>query len=102
MSPCAYGWDDLAEKAEAEHLTEETETEFAYQKRFFWPAASRSLILARLLDLNRRLAAEESAEADHASTSGAGLTIRPPKRKGARQLEADLGGGKQFDFDLGD
>jgi hypothetical protein len=35
MSPCAYGWDDLAEKAEAEHLTEETETEFAYQKRFF-------------------------------------------------------------------
>ena len=51
MSPCAYGWDDLAEEAEAEHLTEETETEFAYQKRFFWPAAFCGLILARLLDL---------------------------------------------------
>jgi hypothetical protein len=56
----AYGWDDLAEIAEARFLTEADEPEYAYQGRLFWPAPFRDQVLARLLDLNRERAAEEA------------------------------------------
>ena len=48
----AYGWDDLADAANPVFLTEETETEFTYQGRLFWPSDFRDEVLARLLDLN--------------------------------------------------
>jgi len=56
----AYGWHDLAERAQPEHLTPDTEYEYAYQGRLFWPAAFRDEVLARLLDLNRERAAQEA------------------------------------------
>lgn len=56
----AYGWDDLAEIAEARFLTEADEPEYAYQGRLFWPAPFRDQVLARLLDLNRERAAQEA------------------------------------------
>lgn len=57
----AYGWDDLAERAAPEFLTDETEPDHRYQGRLFWPAEFRDKVLARLLDLNRARAAEERA-----------------------------------------
>jgi hypothetical protein len=56
-----YGWDDLADTAAAEHLTEDTEKDYRYQGRLFWPASFRDEVLARLLDLNAQRAAEERA-----------------------------------------
>lgn len=55
----AYGWDDLADRAAPEFLTEESEPDHRYQGRLFWPAPFRDEVLARLLDLNRARAAEE-------------------------------------------
>ena len=55
----AYGWDDLADAAAAEFLTEATEVDHRYQGRLFWPAPFRDAVLARLLDLNRARAEEE-------------------------------------------
>lgn len=55
----AYGWDDLAERAAPQFLTEESENDHRYQNRLFWPAPFRDEVLARLLDLNRSRAAEE-------------------------------------------
>ncbi len=55
----AYGWDDLAARAAPEFLTEETEPDYRYQNRLFWPAPFREEVLARLLDLNRARAEEE-------------------------------------------
>lgn len=57
----AYGWNDLADAAAPEFLTEETEPDHRYQGRLFWPAPFRDKVLARLLDLNAELAAEERA-----------------------------------------
>ena len=67
----AYGWDDLADMAHdtspdgaaPRFLHQTDEPEFAYQKRYHWPAWFRDNVLARLLELNRTRAAEES-EAD--------------------------------------
>jgi hypothetical protein len=59
----AYGWDDLANEAAPDFLREDNETEFTYQNRLFWPAPFRDEVLARLLDLNRRRAAEEAGAA---------------------------------------
>lgn len=93
----AYGWDDLAEAANAVFLTEETETEFTYQGRLFWPSDFRDEVLARLLDLNRaRHAAEANdgiaiATAPDAPHSGA----QPGKRP--RQSTLDIGDGPLFD-----
>ena len=64
----AYGWDDLADMAldtspdgAAPHFLHQTdEPEFAYQKRYHWPAWFRDNVLARLLELNRTRTAEES------------------------------------------
>ena len=55
----AYGWDDLADRAAPEFLTEDTEDDHAYQGRLFWPAAFRDEVLARLLKLNAERAEAE-------------------------------------------
>jgi hypothetical protein len=57
----AYGWDDLADTAAPEYLTEDTEQDHRYQGRLFWPAPFRDEVLARLLNLNRARAEEERA-----------------------------------------
>ena len=57
----AYGWDDLADTAAPEFLTEDTEQDHRYQGRLFWPAPFRDEVLARLLALNAERAAEEAA-----------------------------------------
>lgn len=93
----AYGWDDLADAANPVFLTEETETEFTYQGRLFWPSDFRDEVLARLLDLNRaRHAAEANAgiaiaTAPDAPHSGATDRIR------ARQMDFGLDAGPLFD-----
>jgi hypothetical protein len=97
----AYGWDDLLANSNPIYLDDSNESEFAYQGRLFWPAAFRDRVLARLLDLNRVRAAEEQTEALEDGTRAA-PAVTGPKRKGAKQLGLDLGGEKQFDFDLGD
>lgn len=67
----AYGWDDLADLAQdtseggaaPRFLHRTDEPEYAYQKRYHWPAWFRDKVLARLLELNRARAAEEALEA---------------------------------------
>jgi hypothetical protein len=46
----AYGWHDLAERAEPQFLDETNEDDQKYQGRLFWPAEFRDEVLARLLD----------------------------------------------------
>lgn len=93
----AYGWDDLADAANPVFLTEETETEFTYQGRLFWPSDFRDEVLARLLDLNR---------ARHAAEANAGLAIATAPdaphsaatdRIRARQMDFGLDAGPLFD-----
>lgn len=61
----AYGWDDLAARAQAEWLAEHNEDDHKYQGRYFWPAAFRDEVLARLLALNvERAEAEKKAQAE--------------------------------------
>jgi hypothetical protein len=55
----AYGWDDLAERAEPIFLDETNEDDHTYQGRLFWPSAFRDEVLARLLALNAERHAEE-------------------------------------------
>jgi hypothetical protein len=55
----AYGWEDLAERAEPVFLDEDDEPEFAYQGRLSWPSDFRDEVLARLLELNAARHAEE-------------------------------------------
>ena len=55
----AYGWLDLAERAEPIHLDETNEDDHAYQGRLFWPSDFRDEVLARLLALNAERHAEE-------------------------------------------
>jgi hypothetical protein len=55
----AYGWHDLAERAEPIFLDETNEDDHTYQGRLFWPAAFRDEVLARLLALNAERHAEE-------------------------------------------
>jgi hypothetical protein len=57
----AYEWDDLADTAGPELLTEETEFDHRYQKSLFWPTPFPDQVLARLLALNAERAAEERA-----------------------------------------
>jgi hypothetical protein len=89
----AYGWDDLAETADPVFLTEETETEFTYQGRLFWPSDFRDEVLARLLDLNR---------ARHAAEANEGIAIAtapdaPHSAARPKQTALDLGAGPLFD-----
>jgi hypothetical protein len=53
----AYGWDDLAERAEPCFLDESNEDDHKYQGRLFWPTEFRDEVLARLLALNAERAA---------------------------------------------
>jgi hypothetical protein len=55
----AYGWDDLAERAEPTFLDETNEGDHTYQGRLFWPSPLRDEVLARLLALNAQRHAEE-------------------------------------------
>jgi hypothetical protein len=55
----AYGWNDLADRAQTEFLTEETEDDHTYQRRLFWPSDFRDEVLARLLTLNAERHEEE-------------------------------------------
>ena len=79
----AYGWDDLADAADPVFLTEETETEFTYQGRLFWPSDFRDEVLARLLDLNR---ARHAAEAD----AGVALATAPDAPHSATRAQLAL------------
>jgi hypothetical protein len=74
----AYGWDDLAERAEPQFLDETNEDDHKYQGRLFWPAEFRDEVLARLLALNaERAAAERENES---------LAPRPRTKKVAKGL----------------
>lgn len=93
----AYGWDDLADAANPVFLTEETEAEFTYQGRLFWPSDFRDEVLARLLDLNR---------ARHAAEANAGIAIATAPdaphsaatdRIRERQMDFGLDAGPLFD-----
>lgn len=56
----AYGWHDLADEVRPQFLTEETEEDYSYQNRYFWPAEQREEVLSRLLALNAERHAEEA------------------------------------------
>ena len=93
----AYGWDDLAEAANPVFLTEETETEFTYQGRLFWPSDFRDEVLARLLDLNRtRHAAEANAGIAIATAPDAPHSAATDRIR-ARQIDFGLDAGPLFD-----
>jgi hypothetical protein len=55
----AYGWDDLADRAEPIFLDGTNEDEHTYQGRLFWPSDFRDEVLARLLALNAKRHDEE-------------------------------------------
>ncbi len=55
----AYGWHDLAARAEPRFLNEDSEDDHTYQGRLFWPSDFRDEVLARLLALNAERHAEE-------------------------------------------
>jgi hypothetical protein len=55
----AYGWHDLAARAEPRFLDETSEDDHTYQGRLFWPSDFRDEVLARLLTLNADRHAEE-------------------------------------------
>jgi hypothetical protein len=55
----AYGWRDLAERAESIFLDESNEDDHIYQGRLFWPSDFRDEVLARLLALNAECHTEE-------------------------------------------
>ncbi len=57
----AYGWSDLAARAEPIFLDETNEDDHTYQGRLFWPSDFRDEVLARLLVLNAERAAAERA-----------------------------------------
>lgn len=67
----AYGWHDLAESVRPAFLTEETEDDHTYQKRYFWLSDVRDEVLARLLKLNAERHAEEVAAGKHAKPRAA-------------------------------
>jgi hypothetical protein len=56
----AYGWDDLADRADPQFLDDGNEDDHRYQGRLFWPAAFRDALLARLLRLNEERAMAET------------------------------------------
>jgi hypothetical protein len=55
----AYGWGDLAARAEPRFLDETSEDDHTCQGRLFWPSDFRDEVLARLLALNAARHAEE-------------------------------------------
>jgi hypothetical protein len=93
----AYGWDDLADAANPVFLTEETETEFTYQGRLFWPSDFRDEVLARLLDLNRARHAAEANEGIAIATAPDAPHSAATERARARQMDFGLDVGPLFD-----
>ena len=57
----AYGWNDLADRAQPQFLDDTNEDDHKYQGRLFWPAEFRDEVLARLLALNAERARKEPA-----------------------------------------
>ncbi len=57
----AYGWDDLADRAEPEFIEQAVEEGRPQKTRFDWPAEFKDDVLARLLALNAERAAEDRA-----------------------------------------
>jgi hypothetical protein len=55
----AYGWRDLAARAEPRFLDDTSEDDHTYQGRLFWPSDFRDEVLTRLLALNAARHAEE-------------------------------------------
>lgn len=55
----AYGWHELAARADATFLDETNEDDHTYQGRLFWPFDFRDEVLARLLALNSERHADE-------------------------------------------
>jgi len=93
----AYGWDDLADAANPVFLTEETETEFTYQGRLFWPSDFRDEVLARLLDLNRERHAAEANQGIAIATAPDAPHSAATDRIRARQMDFGLDAGPLFD-----
>lgn len=93
----AYRWDDLADAADPVFLTEETETEFTYQGRLFWPSDFRDEVLARLLDLNRERHAAEANEGIAIATAPDAPHSAATDRIRARQMDFGLDAGPLFD-----
>lgn len=93
----AYGWDDLADAANPVFLTEETETEFTYQGRLFWPSDFRDEVLARLLDLNRARHAAEANEGIAIATAPDAPHSAATDRIRALQMDFGLDPGPLFD-----
>lgn len=101
----AYGWQDLANRANCEFLLdydEETENEESESRgrrnrkrpwRYRWPEDFRDEVLARLLELNKERAQQErlegeSAEAKTAKSKG-GQGIKPPKPRKRKPAAAE-------------
>ena len=80
----AYGWNDLADAANPVFLTEETETEFTYQRRLFWPSDFRDEVLAKLLELNRERHAVEA-------NAGIAIATAPDAPHSATKAQLALG-----------
>jgi hypothetical protein len=57
----AYGWDDLADRADPEFIEQDADEGKAPKTRLDWPAEFKDEVLARLLALNATRAAEERA-----------------------------------------
>lgn len=93
----AYGWDDLADAANPVFLTEETETEFTYQGRLFWPSNFRDEVLARLLDLNRTRHAAEANQGIAIATAPDAPHSAATDRIRARQMDFGIDAGPLFD-----
>ena len=81
----AYGWDDLARRAEPQFLDERNEDDHKYQGRLFWPGEFRDEMLSRLLALNAERASAERAagpssphtQAKQSPTRSAELELSP-------------------------
>jgi hypothetical protein len=58
---CAYGWDDLAERAAPEFIEQDADEGKTSKTRLDWPAEFKDEVLARLLALNAERAAAEKA-----------------------------------------
>ena len=57
----AYGWNDLADRAEPQFIEQDADEDKQGETRFGWPSDFRDEVLARLLALNATRAAQERA-----------------------------------------
>ena len=78
----AYGWYDLANRAEPQFLDETSEDDHKYQGQLFWPQI-REEVLARLLALNAERTAVEREV-------GSPPPRARPKRRRLKSAELEL------------